>query len=354
MARPGSGLALPLGMTNGKICLASVLLCLAGCSVEDDVDLAGPDGGLEETEATAVPTRPAALCGTWVLQQIDSAAQLTNQRPSMRAALDRHAVRGLSLRYPWKAIDGSTVLVESGRQVASLNGHAYAVRFMAGRHTPARVFDTGAYYYRSASGERIPKPFSDSGVAGNPVFERAWEAQVKLLAAYSRQHGMRVLHVPWYGKLWAEIDNGDEVRAARGYSFEAWLEGHRRLINIANRYAGPDLAIEFAMSGHWGPNTGAGGQLQDRMVELAGQWSPRWLVQGNGLGRYNGNPASRPIHRAMQMYDGNDYDWTAMYDHLASIDATYLEIYTPSFADGLPHAAALDREVRDFAAACPR
>ena len=59
---------------------------------------------------------------------------------------------------------------------------------------------------------QIPKPFSDSGRAGNPVFERNYKAVVKKLPGLVARQGVKILHLPWYGYQWAEIYNGSAVQ----------------------------------------------------------------------------------------------------------------------------------------------
>ncbi len=204
------------------------------------------------------------------------------------------------------------------------------MRFLAGRSTPARVFNEGAYSY-TAGGDKIPKPFSDSGVAGNPVFERNYKAIVTKLAAWSRTNGAKLLHLPWYGYQWAEIYNGNAVKGARGYSYDAWMKGHLKLVDIGVAASGSDLTVEFAMSGDWGGNSSASGDIADRIIDSTGDWSRRVLVQGNGMGRWNNPATSRNLFHAKQMVDGGDYNWTSIYQTLRSNDEAYVEVYLSSF-----------------------
>jgi hypothetical protein len=295
-----------------------------------------------KTSGQALPP----VCGTWVLQQSMSAAQLRSTREAVSTALATPQVRGFSSRAPWNAIDTDLALFEEAYRLAQAAGKQLSIRFMAGRWTPARVFDAGAYFYVNTAGERVPKPFSDTGVAGNPVFEREFEKAVARLAAWARERDVRLLHLPWYGQKWAEIDNGDEIRAARGYSLESWIAGHERLIDIARRYAGPDLSMEFAMSGHWGSDVGRQRDFFAHVLGKHREWSPYFFLQGNGLGVFNGSPTSREIFRGMQMYGLGDYDWGAVYGALRTAGATYVEVYTPSFT--LANRTALAREIAAY------
>jgi hypothetical protein len=291
-------------------------------------------------------TSPQALppvCGTWALQQALSTTQLRSQATLISAALTTPGVRGLSIRVPWSAVDTDLSLLDEAHRQASAAGKPLSVRFMAGRWTPARVFTAGAYYYVNSAGERIPKPFSDTGVAGNPVFEAEYDRAVARLAAWSRTHGVGLLHLPWYGHKWAEIDNGPEVRASRGYSVASWLAGHQRLVDIGLAHTGSDLSIEFAMSGHWGPTPSAQRDLANHVLVRTQQWTPLVFVQGNGLGVTLGSPTTREIFRGMQMYGIGDYDWAAIYQRLDAIGATYVEVYTNSFASA--NRAALAAQI---------
>ncbi len=87
---------------------------------------------------------------------------------------------------------------------------------MAGRFTPQWVFDSGSPSY-TVNGEQVPTPFFSDG-RPNTVFESAYGGLVSYLAQYSRSRGVKLLHLPWYGQDWAELNNGIEVRSEPGYS----------------------------------------------------------------------------------------------------------------------------------------
>jgi hypothetical protein len=244
----------------------------------------------------------------------------------------------------WDKVDGDMSIFNQAYEIAQAAGKALSIRVMAGRDTPARVFNLGAYSYVDSAGQRIPKPFSDSGVAGNPVFEQEYRAMVSSLAAWSRGHGVRLLHLPWYGHLWAEIDNGAEIQGAQGYSEAAWAAGHLALLGIGLAESGGDLAVEYPMSGHWGNAGSQAGAFRNLILATVGQWSPRVFLQGNGLGVYNNDPSSgSAIHSGIQMYNGNQYNWETTFAYAASVQTTYVEVYTSSFAgngDGTLAAAS--------------
>ena len=235
--------------------------------------------GGEQQTGCGLGGGPGGLTGTWVLIQVAGAAQLNNQSQWISDALTDFPTRGLSLRVPWNAINDS--LLDTGKAIADAAGKAFSIRFMAGRYTPQAVFDAGSPSYM-ANGNRVPTPFFSDG-SPNTVFESFFADEVAHLAAYCRSHGIHLLHLPWYGLDWAELNNGAEVRAAPGYSQSAFINAHERLIDIALRYAGDDLAVEFPMSGH-GPLDQVGAALTDHIVSVAGANSARIYVQSNGLG----------------------------------------------------------------------
>src|SRR3954470_13882160 len=99
-----------------------------------------------------------AVCGTWVLQQVTSREELDRLLPTtLVPALETPAIRGFSMRVPWGAIDGDFALLDAGLAVARAHGLAFSVRFMAGRHTPARVFEVGCPSYLLQGGGAMKK-----------------------------------------------------------------------------------------------------------------------------------------------------------------------------------------------------
>lgn len=297
------------------------------------------------TGGTSAGSALPPICGTWVLQQASSVAELDRVRGDLRDALATPGVRGLSVRAPWDAIDGGLGVFNEALKIARAAGKPLSIRVMAGRHTPSRVFNAGAYSYVDSKGERIPKPFSDNGQAGNPVFEREYEDMVASLAGWSQANGVRLVHLSWYGHLWAEIDNGTEIQQSRGYSLNAWATGHLRLLDIGLKYAQRGLTVEYPMSGYWGGGGSAAARFFDRIITAAGQWSPRVILQGNAHGKFNYNPVgTRPIYHGLQMFDGGQYNWASAYSFAKSAESTYLEVYGSSFQGRGSGALAAEAE----------
>ena len=299
---------------------------------------------------------PAGLTGTWVLIQVNSAAQLNAQSQWISDALTDFPTRGLSLRVPWNALNDG--ILDAGKAIADAAGKAFSIRFMAGRYTPQAVYDAGSPSYM-ANGNRIPTPFLADG-SPNTVFESFFDTEVAHLASYCLSHGIHLLHLPWYGLDWAELNNGTEVRDAPGYSQSAFIQAHERLINIGLKYAGDDLAVEFPMSGH-GPLDQVDAALTAYIVSAVGPNSPRIFVQSNGLGP-NGdwgapNQAaeqsmdaavwSSPVRRGEQMIQPGDYNWASVFASPIANDASYVEVYIESFRGNT--ASQLSAQIAAFA-----
>ncbi|HEY3238999.1 MAG TPA: Ig-like domain-containing protein, partial [Acidimicrobiia bacterium] len=300
-----------------------------------------------------------AVCGTWVLQEAAGVTDLQNSRSQIDAALSLPGVVGYSLRFRWNVVDTDFSLLEAGLAIAQARGKAFSIRPMAGRHTPARVFDAGSPFYMKGS-EKVPAPFYPDG-SPNLVFESAYDEFAGRLAAWSRSHGVSLLHLPWYGQDWAELNHGPEVRAAPGYSLSAWTNAHKRLIEIAARHSGADLAVELPLTGSGPLANGPSAALADHVIATAGADSDRFFVQANGWGP-NGEWGTtsattealfdqiwpKPVRRGLQAIQPQDYDWTQLYASLYAIGASYAEVYLPSFS--LASRALLADEIARFAA----
>lgn len=98
--------------------------CAAGVVVSKS---AAPPAAADDTASM--------VCGTWVLQQVSSVAELDSYAARIGAALDLPGVVGLSVRFPWRAADTDFSILDRGRQIASEHGKAFSIRFMAGRST---------------------------------------------------------------------------------------------------------------------------------------------------------------------------------------------------------------------------
>lgn len=328
-----------------------------------------------------IPPLVSKICGTWALQQADSYTDFYNRyRFTTANAMSYENIRGFSFRLPWKAATDNNGLVDQFRQADALinqyvpgtprqSGKDYSIRFMAGRHTPQYVFDNGAYFYTLTDGTKIPKPFSDSGVAGNPAFENAYRATVSSLATWARANGVSLIHLPWYGQDWAELHNALNIRDPNiGYSYQNWLQGHKNLIDIALEFTGPradgtNLAVEFPMSGS-GPLVGnqfpAIHDLSSYIQARAGVNSEKTFIQANGwgpvgwgYGDWGATDAAteaakdtaawtKQVLRGEQAIQGeSNYNWDTMYDMLRTNDAKYAEVYVASFRTNIdPNSTA--------------
>src|SRR5258706_6104765 len=142
-------------------------------------------GLLGSTPQSGSTSLPATVCGTWVLHQPSTVADLHNAVAEIQSALALPGVVGLSLRFSWKAVDTDVAMLTEGLAIARAGGKALSIRPMAGRWTPARVFDAGSPFYRLSSGEKVPTPFYADG-SPNLVFEQSYDEFVGRLAAWSR------------------------------------------------------------------------------------------------------------------------------------------------------------------------
>lgn len=314
-------------------------------------------------------TNTQAISGTWVLQQVSSRPELERLRTKIIApALNTPHIRGFSLRVPWNAIDEDFSLLQDGLKIAREHRLAFSVRFMAGRHTPGHVFDRGCRFYlikprnavSNSRTEKVPVPFLADG-SPNKVFEEEYDKLVAPLAKWCRDRDVRLLHLAWYGQHWAELNHGREVRALSGYSYENWLRAHIRLLDIALKYAGEDLAVELPFSGY-GPLTEAASEFADHVINKIGPSNQAFFCQANGWGPNGdwGAPNSKteadfdkvwakPICRGQQAIQPDDFDWPKLFEKLYQNKATYCEIYTPSLLQ--KRKALLADEIRKFAQA---
>ena len=310
----------------------------------------------------AARKKPGAVSGTWVLQQAGGPRELEQMGATLAAALSTPRLRGFALRAPWKSIDGDFALLEAGLAIARRYRLAFSVRFMAGRHTPTRVFESGCPFY-SRGGEKVPVPFLPDG-SPNTLFEAEYKSLVARLAEWCRKNSAPLLHLAWYGQDRGGLDHGQEVRATPGYRYENWLRAHMRLLDIAFETADADLSTELPFSGH-GPLTDAASRLADYVVSEIGGWNPAFFCQANGWGpRGEWGAANddteaafakiwtRPVCRGLQMMQPQDYDWTAVFQRLYRNKAAYGEVYAQSFEK--EHRKQLADEIGKFMTYCEK
>ncbi|HEY1117151.1 MAG TPA: hypothetical protein VGE43_05575 [Acidimicrobiales bacterium] len=328
------------------------------------------------TAPPATGTNAAAACGTWVLYQVTDVAQLRSLRPKIEDALALPGVVGFSVRFPWDAADltgnqTSNALLDEAYDISSTSGKALSIRFMAGAHTPTRVFDAGAGHI-AVNGDKAPLPWD--GTTGKvQVFLDEYAAYAGKLAAWSRAHGVRLLHLSWFGLDWAELNHGAEVRAASGYTEAKWLAGHKALIDVGAALSSKNLAVELPLSGYGPLSSGESDELAAHIVDTLGAGTDRFFVQANGWDetRQWGAPDmkveaqfdriwERPLVRGVQMIQPDGYDWARVYDQAVAAGATYAEVYLPSFwqtpgptaqynHNTTERIAQLEREIAAFA-----
>lgn len=316
--------------------------------------------------------------GIHVLQQVSGLSQLNTLEPQIRAALRRPGVTSLCVRIPWRASDRYAVY-DRALAIARSEGKAFYPRWMAGRHTPSTVIQAGPHYTwqgtdafgRPQGPYEIPLPCNPDG-SPNLQFEAAFRAECEQLAAWAVANQVTMIHYPWYGRLWAELDVGIDVTTKPGNTMANVITAHKRLYDIAWASFGGE--IEFPFSGH-GPAT----QFINAFVAY---FKPRTIFQMNGTQEsgvmWTPNTSaevidpppswtSQEVGRGFQMVGtSNTYNWdlnagpddpgvlarvresavNADDDALAA--ATYLEIYLESFSGGT--SAQLFVEAAEFKA----
>ncbi len=317
------------------------------------------------------PSSGQAVYGIWAIRNLASTAEISSNTSEINNALVNFRTTGFSMRFPWSAADApngtlNTAMLTAARNVVTQASASAGVekslslRFMAGHWCPTRVTNDPncPWYTISGTTGRVPLPFHDDG-SFNTAFETYYEEEVDALAAWCRLNGVRLLHLPWYGKAWAEVNHGLEIRngavaslsyggtQVSGYTYARFLESHTRLMDIAFPYAGDDLAIEWPLTG-FGPITGGTPFAADIMAyaeSLTGvNGSPQIYVQGNGWDEngMRGGAAEEPAfqtalnnsttRRGLQMINVGSYTWggnsAGVFQYLYDFGAHYGEIYT--------------------------
>ncbi len=181
-----------------------------------------------------------------MLYQVQSTTELTRLRPQIEDALALPGVVGFSVRFPWDAADisgsaTSNSILDTAKDIADSQNKDLSIRFMAGAHTPKRIFDAGAAYYQNGSGQKVPLPW-DNSTGDHQVFLDAYDTYLTKLVNWSKANDVKLLHLSWYGQDWAELNHGKEVRDAEGYTQDKWMAGHKELIQVGAQHMSNDLA----------------------------------------------------------------------------------------------------------------
>lgn len=316
--------------------------------------------------------------GTKVVQQLNSRALWTTaMKNDLADILQLDGVTALSMRYPYHLAKSDPALLDEAKAIADAAGKKIEIRTMTARYLdtatlnaiPAAYKMSGVY---QGSNITVAMPYNTStGTAGNPVYEQRWKDEILVpQAAWARANGSRLLHCSWHGWAWAEVWHDfvmsgntaatPPIPPGPGYTWEAWLEGYRRVAALAIDVAGEDLMVEFALSGHLGqtpinPATGSRYQVGDELVKLLQTEanvasntvkSELFVVQGNGMGKVNGAPTRRAAWHGKQMWNGTanpdtgaEYNWDTIYDALEANGELYLEVYRESFSRTANNAA---------------
>lgn len=292
------------------------------------------------------------LAGVHVLHQAPQNAggtkaqamgELDRQASAVRAALAVPGVVGFGVRVPWNLIDTDLDLLDRAREIAG--DSQLTIRFMAGRHTPQRILNVSSTLN---SGVTFPAPFTAGGEA-NGQFLYEYEAHVARLAAWCRANDVHLLHLSHYAKDWAEFYAGPEVQGISSSWRDHLVTATNALVDIGLAYAGPDLACELPMSGHgplmrYGTTPGVSERVTQHIASVRGDRP--FFIQGNGWDHDGiwGAPSQGTENQfapildlgvplGVQMIQPTQFDWPAVFAQATAKQATYGEVYLPSFSN---------------------
>jgi len=201
--------------------------------------------------------------GVWMILQPNTLSALQSQATRLRGLLNRPGIEGLSLRVPWRELYTPSQVWDPAipdygiANITGPIGKKLDLRPMSGRFTPSWASSRNHDVVGLGQTWQVPVPFGTAatnltaGTPGNPLFEQYYQIMVSDAAAWSRANGIRLLHLPWYGRLWNEYDN-DDVQDLTGYGpdITVWHTAHKRLMDFGLDATGPDLMVEWPASGH--------------------------------------------------------------------------------------------------------
>lgn len=294
--------------------------------------------------------------GVWVIQQISNTSWNKN---NVNNALLREYVKGFGVRYNWNL--RTHAMRDDAHAVAKAAGKKFSERVIAGHFVPDSVKTAiggpdGNWMYRTLQGTTpiscvIPWD-KNTGIPGlHPAMEDALRTLAQDMISYARNNGIRVVHGNWFGKYWAELNHEEALQAVPGYSFNAWVEGHRKWAACFLDYVDDDVMMEFPLSGHPGGRNSFGTDIANMLILQAGgeEFSDKLVVQGNGWGdpALKGPTTSRPVHWAKQMYgfvdpSGAEIDWSTYMPLLNQIGSKYVEVYAESWNAATRPAGGID------------
>jgi hypothetical protein len=297
-------------------------------------------------------TLSSPICGTWALLTVGSATYLPKYKTLIQESLSVPKIAGFSIRAPWTSIVSDLSIYDSSLQIAQSYKVKLAIRFVSGTSTPSQFLGNSVVY--AGSGKLMPLPWAagstPSSFVPNATFESGYAATVKQLAAWARAHGVQELHLPWYSGPSDEIYLGPEILAAPGYSMQNFLTGYERLINIGRSVAGPDLTVEFPMSGVYLAKVAPA--LEQYIVATYGSYPANLITQWNNLSDTSPAKAAYGVNIGRQMIGKGDYDWTAIYKKVIGEHSRTVEVYLQSFAPTMPRVKVLRQEIATFAGVC--
>lgn len=280
------------------------------------------------------------VAGTWVLQQVASAAAVRNYETKFNGVLSHPGITGLSIRVPWNKLEPSNGVYDfsafdEAKRIADNAGKPLAVRFMCGQNTPTfhmgrTYIATGTDIHGNSWTATLPCPFNTDG-SPNMTFETGWFALADALYAWCIANGVQFYHAGWWGGRWAELYLDDQ-QGLTGYTYAATRDAHFDLLDYVNtNFAAADFYVEFPISGFDGGTT-----IRQDVANRMKANNPNYgFIQSNNIDESTVLAAyAPPPRRGWQMLDQIGYtNWDHIYAECFG-GGEYLEIYTNSFFAG--------------------
>lgn len=328
-----------------------------------------------------------AIGGIWVLQQGYTSRTVGGQTVTnvntyasdLNQALALDWVTGFCFRVPWRWIENSNSMgdyefadLEAALTIARNHGKKLSIRPIAGAHTPAYVFSQlGARNYpstkQSVSGQPTPHPCNTDGTP-NTIWITRFLAFMQALFDWAGSKGGDVpyVHGSHFSNEYSEFYHGPEVQPGQtgyGSGITNFINAHKLVWEGVYNMSSSAVATEFGMSGQHVED------IQVAAVEyihsLAGDWSPRILINANGVEglatggtdwgassetqqdgncgfAVNGNfnpPAARRVSRMGQMRNPGAHDQTYWHNTLQTVRSSKMEGLEIYPGDGSPVGA---------------
>jgi len=325
------------------------------------------------------PHNPA-IAGVWALREFPTGSTMPVGSSAYNegvAALQFSGVTGYCARVhvdqlsPTNGSFVSTFLDQCMAMVNSVPNRKLAVRLIAGRYTPAYVFDTlGARSYPTPSDSNPSgngrNPYAcgtDKNTPNQPfvdwITELASDTKTWMLAQGAGK--CPLLHWSWFANAYSEFYHGPLLQSDS--TATQFVNASNALVDAAYALSDSNVAMSFGLSGTHTEDVQTG--VVNHMTSIAGDFSSQLYFTANGLddsgdwgatteatqdantgmalsGVYNPPAGKRVSHGEQDINPGN---WSNAYrtgqvDQLIVNKSDFWEVYTVSgTADGTPGPA---------------